>query len=77
MKAPAPRYLVCCVASGDYDEAHWQEPLLVSSRLATAKRYARRYSYRCMHGTAVLDTLTNKLDVGFGFGVPPPVLDDA
>ena len=68
------RYQVSPIASEDCDSVDQTVVILATDSLSVAKESAEHASYP--FGTGILDTQTGMLDVGFGFGVPCPTIEE-
>ena len=68
------QYQVSPIADEACDAIDGSEILLRTNSLAEAKNAAEHAG--CCFGAGILDTASGKLDVGFGFGVPCPDMDD-
>jgi hypothetical protein len=69
-----PRYLVAPIATAACDDIHRDVVVLETDDLGTAQAVASHGPH--LFGTAILDRVTGKLDVGYGFGVPCPDFSD-
>lgn len=74
MSATFFRYQVFPIATADCDSVNRDFVVFRTNSLAIAKEEAERANFP--FGAGILDTATELLDVGFGFGVPCPSLEE-
>jgi hypothetical protein len=67
------RYEIYAIADAECSTIH-PDVIEATDDLATARRRAADISGRHCYGTAILDTMTRRIDFGRGFGVPIPDL---
>lgn len=74
MSTTSSRYQVSPIATEDCDSVDQTVVILGTDDIAAAKEAAEHGAYP--FGAGILDTETGLLDVGFGFGVPCPAIEE-
>lgn len=69
------RYRVSPIADASCDSINDMVTIIETDELDTAIWHAEHNS--CVFGAGILDHVTGELDVGFGFGVPCPEIEES